>query len=98
MDLDDDELEATRKLHGVGKEKTADEMFEELGYRKLNREEMKNRFEKEYFDLLECYYEKPTHVSTVFYNDKTFDVISSKNMQELQAINKKVQELGWNIK
>lgn len=26
FDLDDDELEATRKLHGVGREKTADEI------------------------------------------------------------------------
>ena len=32
MDLDDEELKATRKLNGADrKEKTADEMFEELG-------------------------------------------------------------------
>lgn len=74
---------------------TADEMFEELGYRKLNTEEMKNRFAKEYFDLLECYYEKPNLIAAIFYNDKTFDIISSKNMQELEAINTKCKELEW---
>lgn len=33
MDLNDEELKVTRKLNGADrKEKTADEMFEELGY------------------------------------------------------------------
>lgn len=77
------------------KEKTADEMFEELGYRKLNKKEMELKFYKEYAELVECYYEKPMTVCAIFYKNKSFDVISSKNMQELQAINKKCQELGW---
>ena len=32
FDLDDSELRATRKMYGLDKEKTADMMFEELGY------------------------------------------------------------------
>ena len=73
----------------------ADEMFEELGYRKLTKRELENKFEKEYFNLIECYYEAPMLIAVVFYKDKTFDTISSKNIQELQAINEKVKELGW---
>lgn len=89
-DLDQEELIATRRLNGLEDNlyKSADEMFEELGY----KEEVKYR-EKVYekddkiitFDL-----EKKNIICNNFY-----DGYESINMQELQAINKKVEELGW---
>lgn len=72
----------------------ADEMFEKLGYKKLNKKEIKKCF-VEIYDLVECYYEAPMCDWVVFYKNRSFDVVSSKNMQELQAINEKVKELGW---
>ncbi len=72
----------------------ADEMFEKLGYKKLNKKEIKKCF-VEIHDLVECCYEAPMCVWVVFYKNRSFDVVSSKNMQELQAINEKVKELGW---
>ena len=85
-----DELIATRRLNGLEDNlyKSADEMFEELGY----KEEVKYR-EKVYekddkiitFDL-----EKKNIICNNFY-----DGYESINMQELQAINAKVKELGW---
>ena len=72
----------------------ADEMFEELGYRKLNKKEIQEIFKEIYADI-QCCYRKPIQTLVIFYKDKTFDIISSKNMQELQAINEKVKELGW---
>lgn len=88
MDLDSEELEATRK-------KSADKMFEELGYEKTR-------------DGIDCWcnYEsnkKKMHFEIGFgqalfisYKDNVLNgsgVIVSK--QELKAINKKVEELGW---
>lgn len=76
---------------------SADEMFEELGYKKLTKKELKEKYEKdkEYYEMVECYYEGPLYIFIVFYKDKTFDFVSSKTMQELKAINKKCEELGW---
>ena len=69
------------------KEKTADEMFEELGY--------------EIDDTKESirYFKNSTYI-WFWKDDKEFEGIygfDSKgfNMQELQAINKKCKELGW---
>lgn len=73
--------------------KTADEMFEELGY------------EKKYLNNIQWYIKKLFKNN---YTQITFDVIdktvaasNNKNeainldIKELQAINKKCQELGW---
>ena len=71
--------------------KSAREMFEELGY----EQEIKNNV---------IYYLKEIHIpkskiihSINFINDKK-EVFVSKNLdvKELQAINKQVEELGWN--
>ena len=73
--------------------KTADEMFEELGYE--TSEKLKNGIvylkEEEDEDI---------EISFIDYDDygKTVEVDKFSNlitMQELQAINKKVKELGW---
>lgn len=79
-------------------EKTADKMFEELGYKIMFDNTCKFRYVK-HFTL------KPArHI--IFAIDKTISVCEeNKNelainrdyftMQELKAINKKVEELGW---
>lgn len=89
-DLDKEELIATRRLNGLEDNlyKSADEMFEELGY----KEEVKYR---------EKVYEKDDKIITFNLEKKNiicnnfYDGYESINMQELQAINKKVEELGW---
>ena len=70
-------------------EKTADEMFEELGY--TETEKYKNGIE--YFD------DEDESISFTDYDEQGKRIEYSRfegiSMQELQAINKKVQELGW---
>lgn len=71
---------------------SADEMFRELGYRK----NLDNEYEVEYyigdiyitFDKEEKTIQKRVEYELVF-------LAKYITMQELQAINKKVQELGW---
>ena len=77
------------------KPETADKMFEKLGYKK-------------YGGLQTCRYVRYCNIVNgekeyiIFSKNKTVrfqylytDVSKSINMQELQAINKKCQELGW---
>lgn len=68
--------------------KTADEMFKELGYKKTKANEywiVYKNFRKDIdFNLKH----KTIEVESEMKSEK-FD------MQELQAINKKVEELGW---
>lgn len=71
----------------------ADEMFEKLGYKKLNEKELKSSFDDDFLELLLCAYEAPMYNFVYFYNDKTVQFNSSKNMQGLQAINEKCKEL-----
>ena len=76
-------------------EKTADEMFEELGYKKLrdDDESYKNieGYKKDEYDIIE--FDKN---DKGFYKSAIYDTTSDNiSMQELQAINKKCQELGW---
>ena len=61
----------------------ADKMFEELGYLK---NESKN---------IIAYSDNETLIQ-FFVNIKNIEIASIINIQELQAINKKVEELGWN--
>lgn len=71
----------------------ADEMFEKLGYIKNNYYSTvyKEKYKKDddnvyYFDLLHKEY----------YKSGEYDgMCGSTSMQELQAINEKVKELGW---
>lgn len=73
------------------KEKTADEMFEELEYEKekgdldIQLYKNKNGYGKIIFDLID----KAIRAS----NDENEAIYF--NVKELQAINKKVEELGW---
>lgn len=78
----------------------ADEMFEKLGYKKqwVEEDEM-DLYKKEYFDkdFIEIVFDK-THnllnIRTENVNQYT-TITSILNIQELQAINEKVKELGW---
>ena len=82
------------------KEKTAYEMFEELGYRNATNEFY--GVKEEYFT-----YGNEEEDFIIFYlESKMFGIFSEKqdnlrckcaslDMQELQAINKKCKELGW---
>ena len=91
MDLDSEELEATKNMQSYA-EKTADEMFEELGYKK----DIEYKFEIEYkkndvyinFDKTKKEFSKGIEFDN-YYGEKTV------TMQELQAINKKCKEMGW---
>lgn len=74
-------------------EKTADEMFEKLGYKKRNLDIIFTRFWEEW--------ENEDLAKTFSFNTE-YEIIDITDeneygitMQELQAINKKVQELGW---
>jgi hypothetical protein len=72
---------------------TAKEMFEELGY----KQEHHISYIKYYKEVEQCYGD-PVEIQIWFYQidecfEKNREVIT---MAELQAINKQVEELGWN--
>ena len=75
-----------------GTEITADEMFKELGYTIIRLDTPATIY---------CeYYNKKTEDIIQFWDDKTISKYNEDEsdyitMQELQAINKKVEELGW---
>ena len=74
------------------KEKTADELFKELGYEK-DFDNITHEYRKvsESGDLFEIdFWLCDKEISKNCYRD-----IGYITMQELQAINKKVEELGW---
>ena len=68
------------------KEKRADEMLEELGYKKNFEDKYRANYENNGFETI-INFDKEYKDVRVYNNG--FD------MQELQAINKKVEELGW---
>ena len=75
------------------KEKSADEMFEELGYEK----EMENKkrimfiYEGQFFDKYIVFEMIDKHIVIELGTGESTNI----NMQELKAINKKIEELGW---
>ena len=83
MDLDSEELEATRK-------KSADEMFEELGYIKVEDSKMCIKYANDEIDCEINFWKIDKTVSKTHY-----EKLGYMTMQELKAINKKVEELGW---
>lgn len=101
-DLDQEELIATRKLHGLNnnlyKEKTADKMLHEIGYMKEYEdgcEEIWN-YEERFcirFNKICKSVDFKRKSKMQFFGLKYHRI--SIDMQELQAINKKCEELGW---
>ena len=76
------------KLERTEKEKIADKMFEELGFKKS----------QVVGNAQQCYFGNGKGKSIAFNLNKTVSLFGNYNwitMQELQAINKKVEELGW---
>ena len=69
----------------------ADEIFEELGYEVSNSEFV------EELNITTNTIVDNGYIKIIFYNNKTMiiDADDVLNMQELQAINLKVKELGW---
>ena len=100
MELDDEELEATRN-------KSADKMFEELGYEikyyNYKAEEIIEETQKENATVLQyyAYYDfgeyTETRVINIYLEDERIVLPNSLSIdiEELKAINKKVEELGW---
>ena len=64
----------------------AKEMFEKLGYEIA----YDNKYNIKY-----CNVEKDNYIWFML-DIKTIDIYETINMKELQAINKQVEELGWN--
>lgn len=65
--------------------KSAKEMFEELGYEKIN--ETKIIYKGKHFS------NRPIHIA--FFDNRKILITESIGIEELQAINKQVEELGW---
>lgn len=81
------------------KEKTADELFEELGFTKA----IDNETEVKYYYINTIMGDRIEHTIQIakigkiifsYLNDNNHQVMGFGN-KELQAINKKVEELGW---
>ena len=93
--------------------KTAKEMFEELGYKRVENHPKEEKDEYtfttqdnpyiKYYEEDEIAYEEIVFDlwgkriwCRAYRKDYKFKVACPINMQELQAINKQVSELGWN--
>ena len=67
----------------------ADEMFEKLGYKKIE--------EKDYIAYIEPKEPLQFRTEIYFHTDKwIIQIYNCINTDELQAINEKVKELNWN--
>lgn len=67
----------------------ADDMFKKLGYSK--KEEKWKEDNKIHFII----YSSSETLIQIYIDTKVIDIVNLINMQELQAINEKVKELGW---
>ena len=72
-------------------EKTADELFKELGYEKIRNDKDFEVYRKNDYNIIDFERNDKRVYKSARY-DTTSDGIT---MKELQAINKKCQELGW---
>lgn len=99
FDLDDDELKETRKDKGLDdglytdKMSEADKMFEKLGYKPIEMNVIDLIFEYAKEDLQEriSFWASKEVAKTFKYANNSSQI----RMEELKAINKKCQELGW---
>ena len=72
----------------------ADKMFEELGYKKMNKKQMKDFFIDD--KIIECAFVNKDKRRIWFSIKKIWNFYGC-SMQELKAINEKVKELGWEV-
>ena len=71
---------------------TAKEMFEKLGYEyKETNDEDEIRYKSKSGAFIICFYKAMQQVYCYTKNDEPFGI----DVNELQAINKQVEELGW---
>lgn len=70
---------------------TAKEMFEKLGYKKICDDVNYIIYNCE--EVFEIRFYKPQRNFSVYYEEEIYNTI---DIEELQAINKQVSELGWN--
>lgn len=95
MDCDEIETEATKNI----KEKSADEMFSELGYIRIANNQFcityQIRDDRRIPYTIQFGFDKNT-VEKYYYNE-ILNFINAERitMQELKAINKKCEDLGW---
>ena len=79
--------------------KSAKEMFEELGY-EVNENEWNLTYSKDI--ILNQFYTSPITINFRKFNDKVIEKYDFNGksvpifMYELKAINKQIEELGWN--
>ncbi len=76
------------------KEKTADEMFKELGYEKEDEKEIAPKYKGN----IVYRHKRNPFKEVIFLIDKKeveFNSINLLTLKILQAINKKAEELGW---
>lgn len=89
------EEEIVQKLKELEEDKkmSADEMLEKLGYKKKNLDIIFSRFWEEWEneDLAKTFSFNTEYKITDITDENKYGI----TMQELQAINKKVEELGW---
>ena len=83
--INDEEIAVSKK------EKTADELFKELGYEKTRNNKDFELYKKNDYNIIDFERDDKRFYKSAIY-DTTSDGIT---MEELQAINKKCQELGW---
>lgn len=69
----------------------AKEMFEKLGYEKICDDV--NYIIYNFEEHFEIRFYKPQQEFSIYYNDEIYNTI---DVEELQAINKQIEELGWN--
>ena len=88
--INDEEIEVKEK------EKTADELFKELGYKKNETKFFSLRYTRQ-CNIVDGELEHIifTKSKKVKFQYQYTDISKGIDMQELQAINKKVLELGW---
>lgn len=77
--------------------KSAKEMFEKLGYeQKIGIDFILYVLDSEETKDLQYYIEFQTDVKTIIIDTNRKDFINDITIKEFQAINKQVEELGWN--
>lgn len=96
---DDTDYQIEREESIEYEEKTADEIFEKLGYKKMAEHKFTEPVNGEVIELI-LYRDDVQRLDIEFWNDKSISKmcnydVSYITMQELKAINKKCQELGW---
>lgn len=83
------------KTYRLKEESEADKMFEELGYKKYKSEDgNKERYIRNGLEII-LFDNKRKIVTAYIWNDGAREIPKVLDIQELQAINKKVEELKW---